>query len=267
MSALYRAASIGLCTALLIAFGVPAKAQSQMAPTQTITVFAAASMKDALDAVDKAYMQDHKDKIVVSYAASSALAKQIEQGAPADLFISADVQWMDYVAKAKLIDAARRVNLLGNTLVMIAPDDSKLSNVKIDSSLDLAKLTNGGRIAVADTKAVPAGLYAKAAFEKLGLWSKVEPKLAQAENVRAALALVARAEAPIGVVYSTDAKAEPKVKIVGTFPANSHPAIIYPVAVTANAKPATGAYYDFLKTSKAKAIFEKYGFAVLKTGS
>ncbi|HTK13693.1 MAG TPA: molybdate ABC transporter substrate-binding protein [Xanthobacteraceae bacterium] len=262
MSALYRAASIGLCTALLLAFGVPAQAQNQ-----TITVFAAASMKDALDAADKAYMQDHKDKVVVSYTASSALAKQIEQGAPADLFISADVQWMDYVAKAKLIDPGRRVNLLGNTLVMIAPDDSKLSNIKIDSSLDLAKLTSGGRIAVADTKAVPAGLYTKAAFEKLGLWSKAEPQLAQAENVRAALALVARAEAPIGVVYSTDAKAEPKVKIVGTFPANSHPAIIYPVAVTAKAKPATGAYYDFLRSDKAKAIFTQYGFAVLNSGS
>ena len=236
MSAFYRAASIGLCTALLLAFGVPAQAQNQ-----TITVFAAASMKDALDAVDKAYIQDHKDKVVVSYAASSALAKQIEQGAPADLFISADVNGWITSPRPSSSSRARRVNLLGNTLVLIAPKDSKISNIKIDLGLDLAKLAGDGRIAVADVKAVPAGLYAKAAFEKLGLWSKAEPKLAQAENVRAALALVARGEAPLGIVYSRPTQRSSRsVKIVGTFPANSHPAIIYPVAVTAQGEAGDG---------------------------
>ena len=205
-----------------------------------ITVFAAASLKNALDDTDAAFTKATGVKVTASYAASSALAKQIEQGAPADVFISADLQWMDYMAEHKLIKPDTRFNLLGNRLVLIAPTDSKLDNVTIAQGFDLAKLAGDGRIAVADVKAVPAGLYAKAALEKLGAWAAAEPKLAQAENVRATLAFVARGETPLGIVYETDAKIEPKVKIVGVFPDGSYPPVTYPVAATADSKNASG---------------------------
>ena len=200
--------------AILGLFAAIAGAQPAVAQ-ESITVFAAASLKNALDDADAAFTKATGVKVVASYAASSALAKQIESGAPADVFISADLKWMDYVADKKLIKPDTRVNLLGNRLVLIAPADSKLGNVKIDKGFDIAKLAGDGRIAVADVKAVPAGLYAKAALENLGAWAAAEPKLAQAENVRATLAFVARGETPIGIVYETDAKIEPKVKIVG----------------------------------------------------
>ncbi len=212
--------------AILALFSVAAP---QVATAQdTITVYAAASLKNALDDVDAAFTKANGVKITASYEASSALAKQIEAGAPADIFISADLRWMDYVAGKKLIKPETRVNLLGNKLVLIAPKDSKLANVSIGKGFDIAKLAGDGRIAVADTKAVPAGLYAKAALEKLGSWAAAEPKLAQAENVRATLAFVARGETPIGIVYETDAKIEPKVKIIGTFPDGSYPPVTYP---------------------------------------
>ena len=173
---------------------------------EQITVFAAASLKNALDDTNTAFTNATGVKVVSSYEASSALARQIEQGAPADVFISADLRWMDYVTERKLIKPDTRMNLLGNRLVLIAPVDSTLGNVAIDQGFDIAKLAGDGRIAVADVKAVPAGLYAKAALEKLGAWSAAEPKLAQAENVRATLAFVARGETPVGIVYETDAK-------------------------------------------------------------
>jgi molybdate transport system substrate-binding protein len=227
-------------------------------------VFAAASLKNALDDADAAFTKATGVKVTASYEASSALAKQIEQGAPADVFISADLKWMDYVAEKKWIKPETRVNLLGNKLVLIAPKDSKLDNVTIAKGFDLAKLAGDGRIAVADVKAVPAGLYAKAALESLGAWAAAEPKLAQAENVRATLAFVARGETPVGIVYETDAKIEPKVKIVGAFPDNSYPPVTYPVAATAASKnPAVERYLGFLRGSAAKAIFEKYGFSFL----
>jgi len=234
------------------------------AAQETLTVFAAASMKNALDDADATFTRTSGVKVTASYAASSALAKQIEQGAPADVFISADLKWMDYVAGKNLIKPDTRVNLLSNRLVLIAPADSKIGSVKIGQGFDIAKLAGSGRIAVADVKAVPAGLYAKAALEKLGSWAAAEPKLAQAENVRATLAFVARGETPLGIVYETDAKIEPKVKIVGAFPADSHPPVTYPVAVTASSKnAATARYLAFLRSSAAKAIFEKYGFSFL----
>jgi len=234
------------------------------AAQETLTVFAAASMKNALDDADATFTRTSGVKVTASYAASSALAKQIEQGAPADVFISADLKWMDYVAGKNLIKPDTRVNLLGNRLVLIAPADSKIGSVKIGQGFDIAKLAGSGRIAVADVKAVPAGLYAKAALEKLGSWAAAEPKLAQAENVRATLAFVARGETPLGIVYETDAKIEPKVKIVGAFPADSHPPVTYPVAATASSKnAATARYLAFLRSSAAKAIFEKYGFSFL----
>jgi molybdate transport system substrate-binding protein len=251
----FRSAILGIA---LLAI-VPA-AQAQDA---ALTVFAAASLKNALDEVDAAFTKQSHIKVTASYAASSALARQIEAGAPADVFVSADVKWMDYVADRKLIKPQTRFNLLGNRLVLIAGKDSRLSNVTIGPGFDIAKLAGDGRIAVADTRAVPAGLYAKAALEKLGAWAAAEPKLAQAENVRATLAFVARGETPIGIVYATDARVEPTVKIVGVFPDGSYPPVVYPVAATVNAKAGVETYLQFLRTSAAKAIFEKYGFSYL----
>ena len=247
--------------ALLCAFaGTPQPLIAQ----EQITVFAAASLKNALDDANAAFTEATGVKVVTSYEASSALAKQIEQGAPADVFISADLRWMDYAAEHKLIDPNTRVNLLGNKLVLIAPADSKLSNVTIAEGFDLAKLAGDSRIAVADVKAVPAGLYAKAALEKLGAWAAAEPKLAQAENVRATLAFVARGETPVGIVYETDAKIEPKVKKIGVFPDSSYPPVTYPVAATSSTKkPAVGHYFNFLRSSAARSVFERYGFSYL----
>jgi molybdate transport system substrate-binding protein len=236
-----------------------------MAEGKSLTVFAAASMKNALDDVDAAYTARTGVKISASYAASSALARQIEQGAPADIFVSADTDWMNYATSKKNIKEPTRVDLLGNAIVLIAPKDSKIDHVTISRGFDLAELAGDGKIATGDVKAVPVGKYAKAALEKLGAWQAAEPKFAMAESVRAALALVARGEAVLGIVYSTDAKVEPGVKIVGTFPADSHPAIIYPVAATSTAKPDATGYLAFLKSSAARTIFEKYGFKFLIT--
>ena len=233
------------------------------AQEKALTVFAAASMKNALDDVDAAYTKKTGVKLTVSYAASSALMKQIEQGAPADVFASADLDWMDYGSQKKVIRDDTRVNLLGNKIVLIAPKDSKLANVTIGPGFDLAKLAGDGRVTTGDVKAVPVGKYAKAALEKLGAWAAAEPKMAMAENVRAALTLVVRGEGALGIVYETDAKVEPQVKIVGMFPADSHPAIVYPVAATAAAKPEADRYIAFLRSQAAKTIFEKYGFAFL----
>jgi molybdate transport system substrate-binding protein len=249
---------------LVLACLLVALAPQGAAAQQPITVFAAASLRNALDDVDAAFTKATGTKVTASYEASSALARQIEQGAPADVFISADLRWMDYAAERKLIKPDTRVNLLGNTLVLIAPKDSRLDHVAIGEGFDIARLAGDGRIAVADVKAVPAGLYAKAALTKLGAWAAAEPKLAQAENVRATLAFVARGETPLGIVYETDARIEPKVKIVGIFPADSHPAVTYPVAATASTtKPGVPNYLDFLRSKQARDIFETYGFSVL----
>jgi molybdate transport system substrate-binding protein len=252
-----------LAAAVAAALAIASTGRSTAAQQNSITVFAAASMKNALDDVDAAFSKKRGVKVVASYDASSALIKQIEAGAPADVFVSADLKWMDYGAQKKVIKDDTRVNLLGNTLVLIAPKDSKIGNVTIGPGFDLAKLADDGRIATGDVRAVPVGIYAKEALEKLGAWASVEPKMAMTATVRAALILVARGEAPLGIVYSTDAKVEPGVKIVATFPENSHPPIVYPVAATANAKPDAAAYLAFLRSSAARTIFERYGFAVL----
>lgn len=236
----------------------PASAQEQ-----TLTVFAAASLKNALDDIDAAFTAKTHVKVQASYAASSALAKQLEQGAPADVFVSAETDWMDYAAQKKSVQETTRVNLLGNAIVLIAPKDSKIDNVAIAPGFDLAKLAGDGRIATGDVAAVPVGKYAKAALEKLGAWQAAAPKFAMAENVRAALTLVARGEAVLGIVYATDARVEPGVKIVGTFPDGSYPPVIYPAAATTNAKPAASDYLRFMQSSAAKGIFEKYGFTFL----
>jgi molybdate transport system substrate-binding protein len=255
---LRRAFSLSTLAFVVTLAALPVRAQDV-----TLTVFAAASMKNAVDDINAAFTKANGIKVVSSYAASSALAKQIEAGAPADLFASADLEWMDYVAGKKLIRDDTRVNLLGNRLVLIAPKDSKIDNVTIGQGFDLAKLAGDGRITTGDVRAVPVGKYAKAALEKLGAWAAAEPKFAMAENVRAALLLVSRGEAALGIVYETDAKVDPGVKIVGHFPEDSHPAITYPVALTANAKPEAAKYLAFMRSNAAKAIFEKYGFTFL----
>jgi len=242
---------------------VAAAPHPSAAQDKTITIFAAASMKNAVDDINAAYTKATGVKVVASYAASSALAKQLEQGAPADVFASADLDWMDYAIQKKVIRQDTRVNLLGNRLVLIAPADSKLTNVAIGPGFDLAKLAGDGRVTTGDVQAVPVGKYAKAALEKLGAWQTAAPKFAMAESVRAALAFVARGEAVLGIVYETDAKVEPKVKVVGVFPQDAYPPVVYPVALTATAKPEAAGYLDFLRSSAAKAIFEKYGFSFL----
>jgi molybdate transport system substrate-binding protein len=230
------------------------------AQDKTITVFAAASLTNALDDVDTAFTKQSGIKVVVSYGASSALAKRIEQGAPSmDVFASADLQWMDYCARKK----ATRVNLLGNKLVLIAAKDAKIDHVTIGPGFDLARLVGDGRVATGDVREVPVGLYAKATLERLGAWAAVEPKMVMAEDVRAALGMVARGQAPLGIVYETDAKIEPAVKIIGVFPDNTQDPIIYPVALRGNAKPDAVRYFSFLQTQTAKSVFERYGFNFL----
>jgi molybdate transport system substrate-binding protein len=230
---------------------------------ETVTVFAAASLKEALDNAARHFTKDTGVKVHTSYAASSALARQIDQGAPADLFASADLDWMDYLAQRNLIQTNTRVNLLGNKLVLIAPKDSPLSDMNLDTPSILSALGADGRLVTGEINSVPVGKYAKAAMEKLGLWSGVSARMAMTENVRAALILVARGEAPLGIVYASDAKAEPRVKVVASFPPDSHPPVIYPFALTATGKGnAAAKLLDFLKGS-AKEFFEQRGFTFL----
>ncbi len=257
--------ALGFVAATLLAWGVPqtpARAQGG-----DLVVFAAASLKNALDNINAQWKKETGKEAKISYAASSALAKQIEGGAPAQLFISADIPWLDYVEKKNLIKAGTRSNLLGNRIVLIAPKD-KATTIDIKTGFDLAKVVGEGRLAMANVEAVPAGRYGKAALEKLGVWNSVSAKVAQAENVRAALLLVSRGEAPAGIVYQTDAAADANVKIIGTFPENSHPPIIYPIALTANAThPDAAAFLTYIRSTKAKPLFEAQGFAVISGNS
>lgn len=232
-------------------------------PSHTpVTVFAAASLKNALDDVGAAFSAATGTPVRFSYAASSAIARQVEQGAPADVFISADGKWMDYLDQKKLIAAGNRRDLLSNHLALIAPVDSKL-RLRIAKGMPLAAALGGGRMAVAGPE-VPAGVYARASLTTLGMWDSVQGKLAPVENVRAALALVARGETPLGIVYDTDAKVEPKVRIVGLFPDASHPPIVYPAAViAASTNPAARSFLTFLNGPRARKVFQKYGFTVL----
>lgn len=253
---------------LAVAFAVPAGTPGT-AMAQDLVVFAAASMKNALDEINTAWKPAASagDGVKASYAGSSALARQIEAGAPADLFISADLAWMDYLDEKKLLKPGTRGNLLGNAIVLVAPAQSKAS-IAIAPGFDLAGLLGkDGWLAMADTNAVPAGKYGKAALEALKVWPSVQNRVAQAENVRAALALVGRGEVPAGIVYATDAAADAKnVRVLGAFPANSHPPIVYPAAVTASSTHAqASAYLAFLRGPAAKAVFEKAGFTILPT--
>lgn len=228
-----------------------------------VVVFAAASLKNALDAASAAWTAEMKNEAAISYAASSALAKQIQEGAPANIFISADMDWMNTLAGDKLIDVGSVVQLLGNDIVLIVAKDSK-ADIRVEQGFDLAGFLGDGKLAMGDVKGVPAGKYGKAALEALGAWPAVESKVAMAENVRAALKLVATGEAVAGVVYATDAAAEPAVRIVGTFPAESHPKIIYPAGlVAASTSPEAEAFLAYLKGDAAQAIFKAQGFTVL----
>ena len=251
------------CLLALANFLVGSALLAAHAQDRTLKVFAAASLQNALDDINAAYTARTGIKVAARYAASSLLAKQIEQGAHADIFASADIEWMTYAIRKKAINANMRVNLLGNQLVLIAPKESNISNVQIGDSFDLAKLAGDGRIAIGDVTSVPAGEYAKAALQKLGAWDAVAAKLAMAENVRVALALVARKEASLGIVYETDAAVESNVKIVGYFPPDSYPVVIYPFAATQKAKPEAADYLEYLHSSAAKDIFDKYGFTFL----
>lgn len=259
-----RRSWLALLTAavLTLAAGTaPAAAQSR-----DVLVFAAASLKNALDEIAAQWQRESGKKAAISYAASNTLIKQIEQGAPADIFISADLDWMDYGQQKNLIKPDTRSNLLGNRLVLVAPKDSNIS-ANIQPGFDLAALLKGGRLAMGNVDAVPAGKYGKAALEKLGAWDGIKDKIAQAESVRAALLLVARGEAPLGIVYQTDAASDPTVKIVGTFPENTHPPIIYPIALTKEStSPDASAFLNFIRSPAARPIFERQGFTVLGPG-
>ncbi|WP_457795947.1 molybdate ABC transporter substrate-binding protein [Methylocystis sp. S23] len=266
---MFRFFGVALALALALA-PPPLRAEAPAAPPaatasdQTVTVFAAASLKNALDAAAAAFKAKTGIETKISYAGSMALAKQIEAGAPADVFFSADQASMDYLAAKSLIKAETRSDLLGNSLVVVAPQSSKTGKLAFTKEAFAAAI-GSGKVATGDPASVPVGKYAKAALEKLDLWATIEPHFAFTDNVRAALMFVAREEAPLGVVYLTDAKSEPKVKTVATFPANAHPPIVYPIALTTTAtgeKPEK--FLAFLKSKAAKPIFVEQGFTIVK---
>jgi molybdate transport system substrate-binding protein len=253
--------SINRRTAFLAGFiaVLPIAANSQ--PAAPVTVFAAASLTDSLKLVAEAYRAKTGVTVTLSFGASSTLARQIEQGARADVFLSADADWMDYLQKMGLIAERTRKDLLGNRLVLVAASNARPAPT-IAPHFDLAGALGDGRLALADPASVPAGKYAKAALIALGVWDGVSSKIAAAENVRVALEYVARGEAPYGIVYATDAKVAPSVRVAGIFPADSHLPIVYPAALTKTASPEAKAFLDFLSSAQARAIFEKAGFTM-----
>lgn len=229
---------------------------------QPLTVFAAASLKETLDDAGALYARTSGTPVRTSYAASSALARQIEDGAPADVFVSADLEWMDELQRRHLIDASTRGDIAGNALVLVAPAASAAPPIRLQRGVDLrTPLGRDGRIALALTASVPAGRYAKAALQSLGAWPTLQPRIVEAENVRAALQLVARGEARLGIVYASDALAEPRVRVVARFPLSSHPRIAYPAArVAASAHPRAAAFAAWLRSPAAQAVFRRHGF-------
>jgi molybdate transport system substrate-binding protein len=260
---MYRPILFAFCG---VFFGV-APPDFACAQQQPVTAFAAASLQEALTAIAKPFTDQTGVAVRFSFASSATLARQIEQGAPADMFASADIDWMDWAQARNLIKPETRVDLLGNKLVVVAPTDAKFTSLALERNALLSAIGQS-RIATGEVTSVPAGLYAKAALEKLGLWNDIQPRLAQSENVRAALAFVARGEATLGIVYETDAKAEPRVKVVATFPADTHPPIVYPFALTANAKgDGPARFLSFLQNDSARAVFMSQGFAILPRAS
>lgn len=230
--------------------------------TEQVTLYAAASLTNALTEISKSYQTNHDVIIKTSFAGSSTLAKQIEAGAPAQVFASADVQWMDYLQKRNKLQPNSRKELLGNSLVLITPKNQSIS-VNMDKSFELAKAFTG-KICTGDTASVPVGIYAKQALQHLGWWSGLEKRLVATDDVRTALAFVERGECAVGIVYDTDAKISDKVTIVGRFPASSHSKIVYPLALIAGASAASTKFYHYLQSDKAQAVFSKYGFVILK---
>jgi molybdate transport system substrate-binding protein len=263
------AASIGTASPAATRSAGPARlaAGSEAAAAGTVSVpvlvFAAASLSDVLEAVDRAFTAHTHIGVRASYAASSVLAKQIEAGAPADVFFSADLAWMDYLEKRGLVKAGSRRDLLSNYLVLIAPADSPV-RLRIAQRFDLVGALGSGRLATGDPDSVLVGKYARAALTQLGVWDGVAARLVRAENVRAALEYVARGEAALGIVYRTDAQAEKRVGIVDTFPADTHPRITYPAVVTAGARPQAPQFVEFLAGAEARQIFTRYGFTPLR---
>lgn len=254
--AVTRRAALSGAVALLAVAALPLS-QAHAATT----VFAAASATDALNDIMAAYKAASGKEVIASYASSSTLAQQIEQGAPASVFLSANTKWAKYLDDKKLLEPGSMVDLLGNELVMIAPSDSR-AKVTISKDMDLAGLLGDGRLSVGDPDHVPVGQYAKGALTSLGLWAVAEPKLARASDVRGALALVERGEAPLGIVYSTDAAVSKGVKTVATFPQESYEKIVYPAALVKGADADAKAFYSFMTSSPvAKEIFAKYGFS------
>ena len=256
-----RSAVLALAGLLAAPFALPLQAAAAKKPE--LLVFAASSLTNVLDELGTVYTRESGQPVKFSYAASSALARQIEAGAKADAFLSADTEWMDYVQMRNLIDPRTRKDLLGNRLVLVAPADSPVQ-VKIAQGFPLASLLAGGRLATGDPDSVPVGRYARSALTSLGVWNDVEAHLVRAENVRAALGFIARGEAPLGIVYETDALVEKKVRVVDVFPASSHPPIVYPVATLAKPQDGARAFVTFLGSKKAAPIFKKYGFTVLR---
>lgn len=250
-------------TAIIAALAFAASVSVHQAAARELTIFAAASLKTALDGVAEAWREKTGRSVTISYAGSSELARQIRQGAPADVFISANGDWMDVLEKDSLLKPGTRRNLLRNRIVLIASGKGG-EKVSLEPGFDLAGLLDGGYLAMAMVDSVPAGIYGKAALTSLGIWEAVERRVAQADNVRAALAFVARGEAPYGIVYLTDAVAEKSVSVIAVFPEDTHPPIVYPVAVMADSDNAdAGSFVRFLSTDRASALFEEQGFTVI----
>jgi molybdate transport system substrate-binding protein len=253
-----RAVIATLCAALVSLMSASASAQG----SGRVTVFAAASLTDALQDIGTTYGREHSTRVVFSFAASMTLARQIDLSAGADLFISADAESMDYLQQRNRIAIQSRADLLGNRLVLIAPADSNVT-LAIAPQMKIAEALRGGRLAMANVDTVPAGRYGKAALTALGVWTRVADRLAQGEDVRTALAYVARGEAPLGIVYATDARVESRVRVVATFPENTHPPIVYPVALTPEATADAARFLAYLRGPEARAVFERAGFTVL----
>jgi len=248
---------------VLILLAVTATAGLAQAPDR-ILIFAAASLQGTIDEIARRFEKETGSKVIVSFAGSSTLASQIEQGAPADIYVSASPKWVDTLEDANLLRPGTRSDLLGNRLVLVAPADGS-EPVQIEPRFPLAKLLGDHRLAMGDPSHVPAGIYGQAALETLGVWDTVAHRVAGTNNVRAALALVARGEAPYGIVYRTDAMADGNVKVVGLFPEESHPPVIYPVAIpTGSRHPKAEAFLLFLRSVAAREIFETHGFSVLE---
>lgn len=254
--------SLNLALAMALLLGTTLLSQAHGADPGKVRIFAAASTTNAITDISNLFTEKKMGETLISFASSSTLAKQIDKGAPADVYLSANPKWMDFLEEKNQIEPGTRFNILGNKIVLIAPIDSDIK-ITIAPGVGLAGIIGEDKLAVGDPDHVPVGIYAKQALESLGEWTALAPKLARTKDVRSALALVERGEAPLGIVYSTDAAISQKVRVVAVFPEETHPPITYPVGLVAgNATPAAKAYIEFLKTPEARAIFEQYGFSL-----